>query len=113
MRLARDGFVVETHLARGQPLPDWFLDEPPLSEYAEFFLRAFDMLSSCRPVGFSEGQIPWTAVNDFAISRGLDREMTNALEAVIMALDRAYLANRDRNPPRMAKFKERTESGRL
>ncbi len=111
MRLARDGFVIEVHIQRGQPLPDWYLDEPPLSEYAAFFLRAFDKLSSCRSIGFSEGPIPWTAVNDFAVSRGLDTEMTKALETVIMALDRAYLTNRDRDKPRMAKFKERAQGG--
>jgi hypothetical protein len=33
--------------------------------------------------------------------------MTNLLEDVILAMDRAYLADRERNKPKMAKFGDR------
>jgi hypothetical protein len=107
MKLGRDGYSVEVALSRGQPLPDWYLDEPELCESGAFLLRAFDKLTTCRETGFGVGPIPWTAVDRYAERMGLDPEMTNVLEDVILALDRTYLAERERNKPKMAKFGDR------
>lgn len=77
---------------RGQPIPEWFDEEPPIHDSSRFFLEAFDRLNTCRPIGFDIGPIPWTAIEHYARSRGLDREMTRLLHAVIIRLDRDWVA---------------------
>lgn len=77
--------------AKGAPLPEWYREEPEISEEALFYITAFWELSSCRDFGYSIGPIPWTAIISYAREVGLDSSMRPVFSAVIRELDEAYL----------------------
>jgi hypothetical protein len=91
VRYARDGWSVEAGRLKGREPPKWYLEEPPREIFDDFYLAAFWSLSTCRPMGFSPGPIPWNHIRDYAEYAGLDRENTFAFEAIIRAMDGAYL----------------------
>jgi len=57
--------------------------------------RAFRALSTCRQVSMGGvGQIPWTAIRDYAEAHGI--EDLEYLEEVIWSMDEAYRAHHHR-----------------
>lgn len=57
----------------------------------EFYLAAFWELSSTRSQGWGEGQIPWTAMKDYAEFHELEDDVARAFVQVMRAMDSAYL----------------------
>lgn len=74
------------------PLPAWFLDEPPLLPFSDFFMKHFWVLDTERPVGWVQGRIPESKVASYAFRLGLTSDMIDLFVEVIMDLDRDYLA---------------------
>ncbi len=62
--------IVKSLTRDRRPIPD-DLPPPPMMPAAMPFWRAFDALSSCRPVGMGIGPIPWTAIDAYATRFGL------------------------------------------
>ena len=92
MRLSRDGFSIDAAIEKGRPLPDWYLDEPPILDSDAFYLNAFDSLSTTRQSGFNgPGPIPWDQVLAYAADAGLDEEMIVIFKDVVRAMDVAYM----------------------
>ena len=91
MRCERDGFSIDAALDKGRDLPDWFLEEPPLLPGDQFYLDAFWDLSTCRPVGMSEGPIPWTSIVEYWRMSGLDDDTMELFVGVIRAMDAEYM----------------------
>jgi hypothetical protein len=60
---------------------------PPQDEAMGVVLSAWEDLSTCRPVGMTEGWIPWDKAKDWGIENGLDVEERRLLWAVIHRLD--------------------------
>jgi len=91
LKFARDGFSVEAAIAKGRPLPSWYMDEEPEIEPADsFFLRAFGDLSTCRSSGMDLGPIPWTAIVNYGERAGLEPDTIEAFVIVIRTMDGAY-----------------------
>jgi hypothetical protein len=65
--------------------------EPELRMGLELYYGAFWDLSTCRPLGMSEGPISWLAIDAYATARGLDPAQRNDLQHHIRVMDRAYL----------------------
>lgn len=78
-------------VAAHQPIPDWAKNEPAIDPCERVYLDAFFDLSSCRSVGMSLGQIPWSAVADYGDRIGLVGEAHRVFVAVVRALDDAFL----------------------
>lgn len=56
-------------------------------------MRAFDRLSSCRPIGLDgPGPIPWTAIDSFARRHGVPGDDFELFEMAIEGMDTEYLA---------------------
>ena len=72
-------------------MPDWFLDEPPITEEGGFYLNAFHRLGRDRAIGMSVGPIPWSSMMAFADHVGLDDDNRVRFEKIISALDATYL----------------------
>jgi len=90
--MSRDGWSIDAALAKGRPLPEWYLDEPPLQPGYDFFMLAFSNLSTCRDSGFgSLGRIPWDKIDLYADRSGLDEEMSSAFVVILRAMDEAYI----------------------
>jgi hypothetical protein len=64
---------------------------PTLFVGAETYVQAFWKMHTCRPVGFGEGPIPWTVIQNYCTIYGMDPEMSSDFEDIILAMDRAYL----------------------
>jgi len=76
------------------PLPRWLQKKPQIPFGLEFYFRAFTTLSSCRPIGFEEGRIPWTAVHQYAQFKELSSQEERELWEIVAALDLCYLKAR-------------------
>lgn len=61
-----------------------------------FYFTSFVTVSSCRPLGMSEGRIPWTAVWDYGDKMGLDEEEIEDLWMLVSLLDGEYLKLRQK-----------------
>lgn len=71
--------------------PAWFEDAPIPDEIDQFFLDAFDELSTERQIGMTLGPIPASAIRDFANRAKLDKEMEGILWRIIRQLDSWFL----------------------
>lgn len=83
--------MLEQCWANQRPLPKAIQNAPDLLLGLEFVYFAFWELSSCRPVGFSAGPIPWSIIVDFARSHGLSLDEEEDFIYHIRALDHAFL----------------------
>ena len=75
----------------GTDLPPVIANAPVLIAGLGLYLQAFWELSSCRGSGFSEGQIPWIAIERYATRFEFDPEQEMALFNHVRALDNVYL----------------------
>lgn len=75
----------------GEPIAD--LDTRVIPEaHLHFHWRAFNRLSTDRPVAFGAGPIPWTAIDRYAERHHLaDPDEYERFETLIRAMDRAFL----------------------
>lgn len=83
---------MERETAAGRDVPA-FLKRPDLEPGLDFYMVAFNELSTCRQMGMSVGPIPWDAVQAYADSFGLDDETADTLLRMVRALDAAFLAH--------------------
>ena len=89
LRYDRDGYSVEAAEIKGREFPQWFLDRPDEDFNDGFYIRAFDILNTCR-VGGDQGCIPWNHIIQYGQREGLDDDMLNVFIIVIMTMDAAY-----------------------
>jgi hypothetical protein len=73
-------------------LPQWFLDEPPLVPFGDFFLRHFWILDTERPLGMTQGRIPESKVAEYGYRKGWPDDLIDLFIHVVLGLDRAYLS---------------------
>jgi hypothetical protein len=79
--------MVEAFLERGKPLPDWYLDEPILEPFEDFYIRAFYCLITERMGGVC---IPHSQILGFAERSGLNSAMVGTFTIIIWKLETAY-----------------------
>ena len=79
---AQDGF---------RQIPDAIKNAPELAAGLDFYLQAFWDLHTCRPTGWSEGQIPWTSLVEWGRMYCENQEQFEVLEFHVKNLDAAYL----------------------
>lgn len=91
--------MVEAAKARGVPAPEWLDEVPVLIDGDEFYLQAFNELSTCRQIGFGVGPIPWRDIIFFAEYARLDETMLPIFVRIIRAMDRVYLEWSDKKKP--------------
>ena len=73
------------------PLPKRIQNAPELHFGLELYYGAFIDLSTCRAVGFAEGPIPWTVLQDYCLAMEIEDEQKEDLFFYVRALDNAYL----------------------
>jgi len=81
---------------RRTSLPPWLEGRPNLQPGANIYYEAFQELGTCRPVGMGEGQIPWTAIRQYAEAYGFEGEEFDILLEIIRAMDGEYLEIRNK-----------------
>ena len=75
-----------------RPLPQAIREAPELNLGLEFAYQAFWELTTCRPVGFGVGAIPWSAIREYALAYGVDEEEDfSEFTLLIRAMDRVYV----------------------
>jgi len=107
--------VLEQLAARNalDKLPPAIRDAPELRMGLELYYGAFWDLSTCRPLGMSEGPISWLSIDAYATARGLDAEQRDDLHHHIRAMDRAYLGHLAKTRDKAAKRDGKAQSGGL
>lgn len=75
-------------------LPDSILNKPTLLPGLDFIWRAFWELSTDRNYGMSEGPIPWTAMNQWAMRYGIHGDEFNRFVILIKNVDMVYIEKR-------------------
>lgn len=91
MEYAEKEYSIEAGIAKGRPLPDWFIDEPSLYPGDDFYIRGFHNLNTCRTIGMAMGPIPWTAIYTYAISSILNEDLIDPFIQIIREMDSGYL----------------------
>lgn len=86
-----EGSIIQQCAKTGQPLPDKIANKPQPTFGLELFLEAFYELSSDRPSGLGVGQIPFTAICQYADEYGFKGEQREDLFYFIRAIDRAIV----------------------
>lgn len=95
---------------RGQPLPQWYLDEPELGPLDPFYIHCFWTLCTTRR--YPGGPIPWDKIIQYAEYSGLDEDMTGALVVIIQAMDARYLEKEAEDREKQRKRDMRSQTRR-
>lgn len=67
-------------------------DAPELPAHLRAYLRAYNELDTCRPLGFGAvGPIPWTAIDAYGVRHGYEGDDFDDLVFAIRAMDTAAL----------------------
>ena len=91
MGMERDASrIIRECYRRHQPLPKSLTEAPALIQGLGLFFDAFCELDSCRQVGMGIGSIPWSVVQDYAITNEFTMEQTEDLHYFIQKMDQAY-----------------------
>ncbi|MCY4318345.1 MAG: hypothetical protein OXE76_03975 [Alphaproteobacteria bacterium] len=81
--------------------PSWYTDAPDLRTEDDWYLEAFQRLSTGRPQG--SGPIAWRSMVEYAAWMGLDRGNTDALVVILEQMDAAWMEHhRKQNEPSKA-----------
>lgn len=73
-------------------LPEWYLSRPDLLPGQEFYLQAFDRLTTCRPIGSGAiGRIPWTATVKYGEVYEMDFYEFQTFQYLMERLDTEYI----------------------
>jgi hypothetical protein len=72
-------------------VPPRLRDAPELEMGLSFYYRAFGDLSTCRSIGMGAGEIPVTAIFQYAAHYGLLASETEDLKYIIRGMDAAFL----------------------
>ncbi len=99
--------ILEQARKQNLPIPDKIRNAPFLLPGLHFYYQAFLDLSTCRPLGMSEGPIPWSAINTYAERHELTDDDYDRFFILIRVMDVAYLEHRDKK--RAAKEKQVTK----
>lgn len=87
-------------MQRRLPLPDRIQNAPELELGLMLYLVAFWDLDSCRPLGYGEGPIPWTTIEQYAQLNGIEGEQCEMLHYHVRQLDNTYLKHRASKRPK-------------
>jgi hypothetical protein len=77
------------------PIPSKIANAPELLAGLELYFLAYLELATCRPTSFGDdAPIPWLAVENWALSNGLDEEQRDDLHFHVAAMDGAHLGHK-------------------
>jgi hypothetical protein len=82
--------ILEQVRRNGLPLPAAIENAPVLSPGLQYYYSAYMDLATCRG-GMGDGDIPWTAVREYARLEGLNDEDFKRMWTLVKGLDFAYL----------------------
>ena len=90
--MQRDGYSVESAIAKGRPLPDWYLEAPDVTPGDDFYLDSFFRLHTCRPSTMDGmAPIPWDTIVNYALMYNLDGLLVNHFVDCIRAMDNGFM----------------------
>jgi hypothetical protein len=90
----QEQWIIEQSVRKRMPLPKAILNAPELWMGLELFYTAFMDLTTCRPLGMSEGPIPWTAIVQYCDRNGIEDEQREDMFFHLRSMDTAYLKHR-------------------
>lgn len=82
--------VIQQCLASGDPLPEDIENAPELNDGLMFYLQAFNNLTTERHHGMGIMRIPWSRIEQYAHSEGLDSAERRDFHYIIRTVDDAF-----------------------
>ena len=86
--------IIKQCAKEGSPLPKRIADSPQIQLGLDLYYDAFWELTTCRPLGWGIGPIPWSSMRDYAQTFDFDEEQTSALFYYIRVMDNAYMGKK-------------------
>lgn len=83
--------IVEQCVRMRSPYPDAIANAPELHPGLNLFYTAFLDLTSCRTLGYSQGPIPWLAIDHYCQANEIEGEQREDVFYHVAHLDKAYL----------------------
>jgi len=83
--------IVEQCVRMRAPYPDAIANAPELPPGLNLFYTAFLDLNSCRTLGYSQGPIPWLAIDRYCQAHELEGEQREDVLYHVAHLDKVYL----------------------
>jgi len=83
--------IIEQAMKSGQPIPSRIENAPSIMPGLELYYIGFMELTSSRQMGWSIGPIPWLAIEQYCVMKGLDEEQQEAMHHHIIAMDTVYM----------------------
>lgn len=84
--------IIEQCYRNRMPIPEKILNAPELMTGLSFFFNAFMDLTTCRyKGGYSDGPIPWVAINEYCKHHYIVGEQREDLEYHIQRMDMEYM----------------------
>lgn len=103
--------IIAQCIKRRQPLPEKIANAPTIRQGLEVYYVAFWELSTCRPIGMGVGQIPWTAIDQYAARQGWEGERYEDLVDFTRAMDRTFMAYQSERAAQQAAAEEEKRRG--
>ena len=83
--------IIEQAVKAGLPIPARIENAPSIMPGLELYYLGFLELTSSRQVGMGVGPIPWLAIEQYCVMKGLDEEQSEAMHHHIVQMDTVYL----------------------
>jgi len=94
--------ILKQAVRQNLPIPDKIKNAPVLLPGLQFYFQSFLELSTCREIGMSEGQIPWTAIDRYASRYEMTEDDYERFLTLIRIVDAEYIryrAKKNAPPP--------------
>jgi hypothetical protein len=99
---ADEAIIIEQAQRLKMPLPDFIKNKPVLPPGLDFYMHAFQDVSTDRAIGMAEGPIPWSAVDRWAARHGVVGEEFDRLVIILRLMDEAYITYRSKEHKKQA-----------
>jgi len=96
----KEAIIMQQALRLNAPLPDKIANVPDLNTGLEFYLEVYLDLCSDKNVGFGEGPIPWSAMNEYAKRYNIADEEFERMVSVLRAADAEVLKGKQKTAER-------------
>ena len=100
--LDKEAIIMQQALRLNAPLPDKIANTPDLELGLDFYLEIYLDLCSDKDVGFGEGPIPWSSMNEYAYRYDITGDDFERMVAIVRSADAEIVKHRQKDAKRKA-----------
>lgn len=103
--LDREAIIIQQAIRLKAPLPEKIANFPDLEPGLDYYLEIYLDLCSDKSVGFGEGPIPWTSLNEYAKRDKIEGEDFDRMVQLIRFVDAEIMKEKSKKAKRDMKKK--------